>query len=97
MHCPICGAPHATCGGPTSAAPLSLTDLPNRGRYTVDDLREYRYTLNGMPTTGMLTAHDAELLGAVPVEQERVVIPAKAMRPANKARRPATKDDTWTR
>lgn len=31
------------------------------------DLKEYTYTINGMPTTGMLSEDDAERLGAVAV------------------------------
>jgi hypothetical protein len=61
------------------------------------DLKEYRYVVNGIPTTAMLSEHDAELLGAVPVDSEpaptrdvhakaRTHVPNMSRHPANKER-----------
>lgn len=101
MTCPICGAPHSTCGPAARSTPVTISDLSRAPRYTGADLRRYRYELNGMEATGMLNPHDAARLGAVLVEDplpppvEDLTPPpveVKARRPANKARRPATKE-----
>jgi hypothetical protein len=67
-----------------------------RKEQAVGPLREYDLTINGAPTTVLLTEEDAAKLGATPVPEPALPavdlppgdIDTKARRPLNKARRP---------
>jgi hypothetical protein len=68
VSCPICAQPHVACG---PAAPVEPVDLPTASHgepYTMADLKEYRYTVNGQEITALLTEKDAARLNAVLVE-----------------------------
>lgn len=55
------------------------------------DLKEYRYTVNGVTTTALLNDHDAKALGAVLVaEVHRVDVDAKARTDVHTAARAAS-------
>jgi len=55
--CPLCGAPHATCGLGLPAVPVDrLTTIPKGDPV----LKRYRTTVNGHATTLKLSAADAK-------------------------------------
>lgn len=62
--CAICSQPHVTCGPAGVTIPVAFDHAPTREPYTMADLKEYRYTVNGVSTTGMLNEQDAKALGA---------------------------------
>lgn len=63
------------------------------------DLKEYRYIVNGVPTTGMLDEHDAARLNATPVtaaadnagSSDTVAVAGKARSASNTARTSSNK------
>lgn len=55
--CPVCGAPHATCGRGSAAVPVDLLTTIPKGNPV---LKKYRTTVNGVPTTLKLSAEDAK-------------------------------------
>lgn len=78
--CAICSQPHATCGPVSGTTLVDFDTAPRREPYTMADLKEYTYTVNGHVTTGMLDEHDAKALGAslvAPREPSHAVIKAR--------------------
>lgn len=65
--CPICAQPHAACGPVGAAVAVDPLTADTREPYTMADLKEYQYVVNGLVTTAMLTEADAKALGATPV------------------------------
>lgn len=90
--CPLCGAPHATCGPGSSAVPVDLLTTIPRGDPV---LKKYRTTVNGVATTLKLSAEDVKTwqgdtlteVTSDPQPVEQPVEDEKARKPAaNKAR-----------
>lgn len=59
--CPVCSAPHATCGGPTRLIhpPVDFTSEPRRAG--VAELHEYEIPHRDHTTTVQLSEEDAKL------------------------------------
>lgn len=87
LACPLCGAPHCTCGPPYVGTPVD-TPTAYKPKEDAMDLAEYDVIINGQPTTALLTPAQAQRLGATPVaakQGEGEAQPkAKARKPANK-------------
>src|SRR5688572_7861707 len=61
--CPVCGADHATCGGPTTTTPVDVYDTKGNRVSDQSTLARYEVTVNGRKTVMKLTASEARKRG----------------------------------
>ena len=80
--CPICKAPHASCG-PATTMP-GVDQRVQRKEANVGNLKRYETEVKGTKTTLLLSDEDAKTLGLV-----AEVKPAGKSAPTNKATKPA--------
>lgn len=78
--CPLCGAPHSTCGQATSTVGIFIAPAPQGKDGDDMSLKDYEVEVNGVKTTLRLTDADAKARGLAAPEAK------KAPAPANKSR-----------
>jgi hypothetical protein len=54
--CPVCGAEHAACGGPTNHQPV---DLPRRAEMSKEPVQRYLVMVDGVERLMLLSPADA--------------------------------------
>lgn len=82
--CPVCGAAHAACGGPTSTSPVDRLTIQEV--FAVGERKKYNAKVNGFDTVLNLTAEEAEKLYPEATPVGSADVSPKARTTQNKAR-----------